>query len=119
MELLGSVSLCRVGVTIDALPAILPVGFVLSGDLLLIGSAGGPTLRAALSDAVLAVEADRIDEADHSGWSVLVRGRSFEVTDPAQIAAATALGLPGSSGDAGHLVAVHAHSVSGRRIAPS
>lgn len=119
LRLLGSVSICRVGVTIGALPAILPVGFVLRGDLLLIGSVAGPVLRAAFADAVVAVEADQIDEADHSGWSVLVRGRSFEVTDPAQIAAAAAIGPPGWAGSDGHLVAVHAHTVSGHRIVPS
>ena len=118
LSLLATVSVCRVGVTIGALPAILPVNFVVHDDLLFIRAVKGRNLHAALCNTVVAVEADKLDEEGRSGWSVLVRGRSYEVTNPDHIAAAERLGLRSWVGDLDRLIAVHAHSVSGRRILP-
>lgn len=116
LRLLSTVSVCRVGVTMGALPVILPVNFAVHDDLLFIRCTQGRALHAAMRNTVVAVEADDLDTEGRSGWSVLVRGRSYEVIDQAGHALAEKLGLRSWVALASRLIAVHAESVSGRRI---
>lgn len=73
----------RVVFTCDALPAVLPVHFSLDGDgaVVLRASAASEMARA-VDGAVIAFEADEVDAAAHSGWSVVVTGPASVVTDP-------------------------------------
>jgi uncharacterized protein len=119
LRLLSTVSVCRVGVTIRALPVILPMRFATRDGLLFVRCTQGRALHAAMRNAVVAVEADDLGAEGRSGWSVLVRGRSYEVIDPAGHAMAEQLGLPSSATDVSRLIAVHAERVSGRRTRSS
>ncbi|WCO66546.1 pyridoxamine 5'-phosphate oxidase family protein [Iamia majanohamensis] len=74
LALLAGASLGRVGVTVDALPVVLPVGFCLADDRILIRTSPGTKLAAALRGSVVAFEADDVDPLYHAGWSVLVTG---------------------------------------------
>ncbi|MFF7765056.1 pyridoxamine 5'-phosphate oxidase family protein [Streptomyces massasporeus] len=80
---LADVSMGRIVHTRDALPAVLPVNFLLeeSGAVLLRTSASSELVRA-IDGAVVAFEADEVDAAAHSGWSVVVTGLASVVTDP-------------------------------------
>ncbi|MFD8524848.1 pyridoxamine 5'-phosphate oxidase family protein [Streptomyces sp. NPDC012403] len=73
----------RIVHTRDALPAVLPVNFLLeeSGAVLLRTSASSELVRA-VDGAVVAFEADEVDVAARSGWSVVVTGSASVVTDP-------------------------------------
>nr|ALV82352.1 DNA-binding protein [Streptomyces rochei] len=73
----------RIVHTREALPAVLPVNFLLeeSGAVLLRTSASSELVRA-IDGAVVAFEADEVDAAAHSGWSVVVTGPASVVTDP-------------------------------------
>ncbi|MEU4659676.1 pyridoxamine 5'-phosphate oxidase family protein [Streptomyces sp. NPDC023723] len=73
----------RIVHTRDALPAVLPVNFLLeeSGAVLLRTSASSELVRA-INGAVVAFEADEVDVAAQSGWSVIVTGSASVVTDP-------------------------------------
>ncbi|MFM9457264.1 pyridoxamine 5'-phosphate oxidase family protein [Streptomyces europaeiscabiei] len=85
MGLLAKVPVGRVVYTRQALPAVLPVNFVLDADasVLLCTSATSDLVRA-IDGFVVAFEGDEFDPVTRSGWSVVVTGRAAVVTDPAE-----------------------------------
>jgi len=107
----------RVAVTIHALPTIFPIDYaVLKGDVVF-HIAAGTTLTAAMCDAVIAFEVDDIDTSSRVGWSVVVVGRSRELTDPAVIAAIAGLPLGTWADTAGTcVVQLRTDVVSGSEI---
>lgn len=117
LNLLASRSVGRVGITIAALPAIFPVNFaVMDGDIVF-RSSPGSKLTAAAQRAVVAFEVDDADNMFHSGWSVLVVGPAYEITDPAELERAHALPLtPWAPGAKGHYIRIRSEIVSGRRV---
>jgi uncharacterized protein len=112
-ENVGSVG--RIGVSVGAVPEVLPVNFAMSGGDIVFRTSRGTKLHAAATNAVVAFEVDGSDEV--SGWSVLVVGQASEVTDPADIAAALAVIPDGwAPGEHEHVVRLEATRVTGRRI---
>lgn len=83
LDLLGSVPVGRVAVSIDAMPAVLPVNFVLHGREILFHTMPGTKLGAAIAGAVVTFEVDELGGPAGESWSVLVVGRAEEVTHPA------------------------------------
>lgn len=117
VALLRQASLGRVGVSIGALPAILPVNYGVLDDHVVFRTAPGTQLTAALRDAVVAFEADFADDHATTGWSVLVVGRAKELTEPGVLEEARALRLqPWAPGSHDHFVAIGLERVSGRRV---
>jgi nitroimidazol reductase NimA-like FMN-containing flavoprotein (pyridoxamine 5'-phosphate oxidase superfamily) len=117
LDLLATTCLGRVGVSVRALPVILPVTYAVIGETVFFRTAPGTKLNAAVHRAVVAFETDRCDPCGDWGWSVLVQGVASEVTDPALRAAARALlapDLPFLDGEAARLVAIEISLVSGR-----
>jgi nitroimidazol reductase NimA-like FMN-containing flavoprotein (pyridoxamine 5'-phosphate oxidase superfamily) len=120
LALLGTLRVGRVGISSGALPAILPVNFALHGRDILFRTVQGTKLDAAVAGAVVAFEADSIGSAWAESWSVLVRGKAEEVTDPAEQVELERL-VPSSwafDGGAHHLVRIPAAIITGRRIRP-
>jgi uncharacterized protein len=117
MALLANATFGRVGVSVDALPAILPVRIALRDDAVMFRTVPGTKLAFAASRSVLAVEADHYDPSIGDGWSVLVRGVASELVDEGEIARAREL-LKGSwiDGAAEHYVRVGCDLVTGRRL---
>lgn len=99
LALLAHVPVGRVGVTMNALPVILPVNFAIAtppGDdqpAVVVRTSPGTKLSAALDQSVVALEADSFDPVTHSGWSVLVQGTSRVLRDEADVAWAASLPL--------------------------
>jgi nitroimidazol reductase NimA-like FMN-containing flavoprotein (pyridoxamine 5'-phosphate oxidase superfamily) len=119
LRLLSTVPVGRVGVTIDALPAVLPVNFVVSNGAVVFRTIPGTKLDASTKDAVVAFEADAYGtNEDPGGWSVLVRGVAREVTDPAERASVDALPLESWAwdGEADRFVRIEPTIVTGRRV---
>jgi nitroimidazol reductase NimA-like FMN-containing flavoprotein (pyridoxamine 5'-phosphate oxidase superfamily) len=119
LRLLATVPVGRVGVTIDALPAVLPVNFVVTSGAVVFATVPGTKLDAATAGAVVAFEADSYGTAEApGGWSVLVRGIAREVTDPAEIEIAHALPFNSWAWDGGadRYVMIEPTVVTGRRI---
>ena len=117
LRLLATATLGRVGVSIDALPRVLPVNFRFDGRQILIRTGMGTKLDAAANDAVVAFEVDEIDPVAHTGWSVMVTGMARELTDPDELAAAQTPPLARwASGDDHRVIAISTELVSGRRI---
>lgn len=116
LMLLGSAAVGRLGVSVEALPAILPVNFVLTGDRVVFRTVPGTKLDATLARSVVAFEVDSYDASGAWGWSVLVRGIASEIVAPAELAEARALPLRAwPFADAvGRFVAVPITFVSGR-----
>ena len=119
LKLLSTATLGRVGVTVRALPMVLPVNFRLVGDRVLFRTGLGSKLDAATNNAVVAFEADQVDPFSHSGWSVVVTGIAREVTDPGELARLDRENIPrwAPSGN-GRIVEVSTEMVSGRRLTP-
>jgi uncharacterized protein len=115
-ELLRSVPVGRIGLSMSALPVVLPVNFAVDGDRLVVRTAAGSKLDAALGGAVVAFEADQIDTATGDAWSVLVRGSSAVLTDPADIESLADLDLNSWVADrSDQWVMITTDLVSGRR----
>lgn len=119
LRLLGSATLGRVGITVGALPVVLPVNFRLVGDRVVFRTGVGTKLDAATRNAVVAFEADQIDPFFHAGWSVVVTGVASEITDPSELVALIAANVPrwAPAGD-GRPVEISTRMVTGRRIVP-
>lgn len=118
LALLRQATIGRVGVSIGALPSVLPVNFRLVDETVVFRTGAGSKLDAATRGAVIAFEADAVDPVDHTGWSVVVTGIAEEL-DPAEWAdpiMASAIPRWAPEGDA-RLVALSTEVVSGRRIA--
>ncbi len=75
-ELLATVSVGRLALSVRALPVIVPVQYYLDGRRLAVclGHHGLP--ERSLDEAVIAFAADSIDPVTRSGWLVQVQGRS-------------------------------------------
>lgn len=115
--LLATVPVGRIVYTDHALPAIQPVNFVLDGPDVVFRTAEGSKLAVAASRAVVAFEVDQFDAEARSGWSVVLVGRTFEVTEPVERARLLALPLvtfvPGVRD---RVIKVVPRIVTGRRI---
>jgi len=118
LALVDSVGFGRVGVSIGALPAVLPVVLALLGDAIVFRTAPGTKLALASTGAVVAIEMDDFERASGAGWSVLVRGLASEITDPAAIAGARSVLADTWLDDhhAQHYVRVGLDLVTGRRL---
>ncbi|WP_371494680.1 pyridoxamine 5'-phosphate oxidase family protein [Kitasatospora sp. NBC_00374] len=86
LELLRQAAVGRLIHTDDAMPAVTPACFTLDGfGVVVIPLPAG--WRADVMDGeVVGFQADRFDERTLRGWTVLVVGRSYLVTDPATVA---------------------------------
>lgn len=116
-SLLTTVAIGRVGVSIDALPVILPVNFTVVDDWILFRTVPGTKLDAAMRRSVAAFEADDHASDRSWGWSVLVRGYAHDLRDGRGVPAAGALRpWPFPHGEANHVIGIEATMVTGRRF---
>ena len=74
----------RVAFTSAGGVTILPVNFAMTGKTIVFRTAPD-TLLAVYANAQVSFEADRLDDALHEGWSVLVHGRAHEVTGEREV----------------------------------
>ncbi|MFW5898993.1 MAG: pyridoxamine 5'-phosphate oxidase family protein [Jiangellaceae bacterium] len=119
LVLLSSVPVGRIVFTDRALPAILPVNFVLDDSTIVFRTGAGSKLAAATREAIVAFEADSFHEATGTGWSVTVVGSAHSVEDPDEIARLATLPLrPWVPVTPEHYVRIDIAQVTGRRIPP-
>jgi hypothetical protein len=117
LALLETVPIGRVGLSIDALPVILPVNFILVDNWVVFRTVPGTKLDAAMARSVAAFEADDHAVDGSWGWSVLVRGYAHDMRDGGAIAGIETLhawAFP--RGEANHVVGIETTMVSGRRF---
>jgi nitroimidazol reductase NimA-like FMN-containing flavoprotein (pyridoxamine 5'-phosphate oxidase superfamily) len=118
LELLASESVGRVGVSVDALPAIFPVRIAFLDGSVVFRTVPGTKFSNAVRHAVLALEVDGFDADGTEGWSVLVRGLASEITDPDEVARARSIMAHAwaDADPAEQFVRVSPEVVSGRRL---
>ena len=83
-DLLEPGGIGRVGFTCADGTMMLPVNFALARKTIIFRTAPD-TLLALYADAQVSFEVDRLDEALHEGWSVLVHGHAHKVTDEREV----------------------------------
>ncbi|WUH89751.1 pyridoxamine 5'-phosphate oxidase family protein [Streptomyces sp. NBC_00433] len=77
MRLLATITIGRIVFTHHALPAILPVRYVLDqGSAIAVRTSKTSRMAVEVDRAVVAFEADCFNEEARSGWSVVVTGRA-------------------------------------------
>lgn len=115
LQLLATQEIGRVAFTSAALPVVLPVDYVLIGDRIVIRTSPGSSLDTAVRrGTVVAFEVDNIGAHHEKPWSVVVTGRTGELTDPAEIDDARRK-LDGRWAGDGRFVDVSTELLSGRR----
>ena len=110
-------SLGRVAVTVASLPEIFPVNFCIIDDDIVFRAGEDTKLYSATTNAVVAFEIDEFDLENQSGWSVLAVGACTEEHDATRIHEAE-VELPDGwvPGERDHVMRMHPHRISGRRI---
>jgi len=109
-------SIGRVAVTAQALPAIVPVNYVLHGSNIVFRTEPAGMLARGCDGAVVAFEIDAIDRDGSGGWSVLVVGFA-ELLDGSPALRAVETGLVSAAGDnRDQFVAISIGTISGREI---
>ena len=119
LALLASAEVGRVGVVVDGQPLIFPVNHVLDGRNIVVRTDSGTMLHAA-SLARVAFEADGFDAGARSGWSVLVQGIGYDVTDAVDTTSEhlqTVPVSPWAPGTRPRLLRIDVGTISGRRFA--
>ena len=118
LALLAQATLGRVGVTIGALPSVVPVNYRLVGDEVVIRTGAGTKLDAATRNAVVAFEVDDMDPVEHTGWSVMVTGVAREVVGETEAAELLRHQVPHwAPNGADRIIAISTEMATGRRIA--
>jgi hypothetical protein len=107
-ELLATVSVGRVALSVRALPVIVPVQYYLDGRRLAVCLGHRQLPERSLDEAITAFAADSIDPVTRSGWLVQVQGRS--VRPRGRIS--TDCGLPAAA----QVVEIESATISGHRV---
>ena len=117
LTLMASVPVGRIIYTRRALPAVELVNFALDhGDIVIRTDSSGK-LAAAARGAVVAFEADQLDLAGQTGWSVTAIGPSTEVTDPGELARLRTIGLKSCApGERDHFIRISPVMLNGRHL---
>jgi hypothetical protein len=115
---LESVPIGRVALSVDALPAIVPVTFKLIGDSIVFGATAGSRLARATANSIVAFLADSYDLDSRSGWWVEVLGPASWIIDPAELSQLRGeLTEPWATGDRlDHAIRIELTNVNGWRI---
>jgi uncharacterized protein len=119
LALLPTTPVGRLVFTDRALPAVIPVNFVLDHGQIVIRTGAGSTLAAAVRGSVVAFEVDDFDRNVKNGWTVTVTGQARQVVDPQELDRLTQLDLePWAGGDRHNFIVIPIELVSGRRVGP-
>jgi len=119
-ELLAKTTLGRVGVTVDAMPAIFPICFALIDRQLVFSTGHGTKLTMALSAKVVAFEADWVADDRTTAWSVQGVGRSMLVEPGSDLETAAKLLVQAlAPAPRPYMAKIRPTFISGRRLPPS
>ena len=117
MRLLATAPVGRLIFTVNALPAVRLMNFALADGLIVLRTAADTTVARRVHDTIVAFEADDLDAATSSGWSVIVTGRATLVTDPELLARYQRMPLVAwAPGDRDQCVEITTELVEGRRV---
>jgi len=116
-ELISRSAVGRLAVAISNHPDIFPVNYVVDRETIVVNTAPGTKLAAAVLGSSVAFEVDELDQATHKGWSVVVKGTAQEIEDLDAMMHAEGLGIDSwATGDKTRFVRITAEEITGRRI---
>jgi len=116
-HLLSRAAFGRVGFVHGDEVMVLPVNSAVKDDRVLFRTASETLLAAAGNGSVVAFESDHTDQVAESGWSVLVRGRLWDITDAPETATFHELTVrPWAPGLRNRWMSIEPTAVTGRRI---
>lgn len=116
-NLLSSCSVGRVGVLVDSAPEVYPVNFVVDDESIVFRTDSGSKLRGLHRSPAVCFEVDGSNAHDHTGWSVLVKGRAVELHGGEELRRAAELPLRcWALGEKDHWIRIRPADVTGRRI---
>ena len=108
----------RLGFVVDGRPLVLPVNYVADATSVVFVTAPGTKLSAIRDGVPVAFEIDQSRALYHTGWSVVVQGHAYEVTDEEELGRLRRGPLRSwAQPKAGHWVRITVDDISGRRIA--
>jgi uncharacterized protein len=117
LRLLASVPVGRLIFTVNALPTVRPMNFALVDGLIVMRTADDSTVARKVHGTVVAFEADELDNATCSGWSVTVIGRASVVADREIAARYRAVPLvPWAAGPRDTFLTITTEIAEGRRV---
>ena len=120
LQLLAEHRFGRLAVNLgDGPPLVRPVNYVFDQRLqsVVFRTGAGSKFYGLLKSSEAVFEIDGIDEAEHTGWSVLMQGITEEITERGEIRRLDELGLKTwSPGYKSHWIHIRAWTISGRRI---
>ena len=118
LKLLAEAPLGRVVFSHQALPAIRPVNHLVepNGDVIIRTHTGAALLGRVARSEVVAYEADDLDPATRTGWSVVVTGAASPVTDPGELARYRTQLTAWVDTEMEHVVRIRADIVTGYRL---
>jgi nitroimidazol reductase NimA-like FMN-containing flavoprotein (pyridoxamine 5'-phosphate oxidase superfamily) len=120
-EMLANQHFGRIGVVSEGRQLIFPVNYVFEDGRIAIRTDPGTKLAAAAQGQV-AFEIDSVDELARTGWSVLVTGTGFEVTDAVDTASEELRRFPVDTwapGQKAHWIRIEPQMITGRRLRPT
>jgi nitroimidazol reductase NimA-like FMN-containing flavoprotein (pyridoxamine 5'-phosphate oxidase superfamily) len=118
VELLTANHFGRIAFALDGAPMILPVNYVYAEPSVVIRTGPGTKL-ASTPQTIVAFEIDDADAAGAWGWSVVIQGPAFDITDSIDEYSAAIRKLPVVSyapGERMHWLKIGAREISGRRF---
>ena len=115
--LLAGDDIGRLAVSIHDHPDLFPVNYAVDGDSIVVNTAPGTKLAAAVLGRAVAFEVDQLDRATRTGWSVVVKGRAREIEDLDGLMSAEDLGIrPWADTDKTRYMRITVDEITGRRI---
>lgn len=117
LTLLATHHFGRVALNDDDGPIVLPVNYILDQGSVLFRTDDGTKLAAARESLRATFQVDHVDEPRRFGWSVMVRGKITEVTDPDELDRVRRLPLdPFAGGERARFVRMLSASITGRMV---
>lgn len=118
LELLATAQIGRLAwASADGRVHIRPVNYTLVGADIIVRTARGSILAAALANLPVTFEADALEPALETGWSVVVVGTAEDL-GPAEAALLRESVRPWARGSRPNVVRIRADEVTGRRLQP-
>jgi len=117
LRLLATVPVGRLIFTVNALPVVRPMNFLLDDEQVVVRTAAGTVAARKAAGSIVAFEADQLDPATASGWSVTVTGPAQLITDPAAIIRFSSLPLvPWAPGPRDQFLTISTELVEGQKV---
>lgn len=114
---LGNHVIGRLVVAVGHQPDVFPVNYRVDEDEIVVRTAEGTKLAAAIMGGLVAFEIDDFDELGHAGWSVVVHGTARESVVLEDVMHDDEIDTnPWAAGEKGRVMRISPERITGRRV---